>query len=239
MLRVRESDLPIRDNRRPCRPALSDDEIADCRAEDEQDAALVIVAGFAGLRMGELLALRWRHINFQAQRVHVQRSYAAGQESSPEAAKAAPSRSPISRHENSPGWASGRGSRRRVISCSAHGSAATWTARLCVGATSGPATSSARRRRTCRRCASTIYVTPSGRSPRAASTSSTCRPCSATPTPVRRRDTCTLGRPRRTPRSSARFSVPRPAPLRLSTQPCIDQMLPRRGRNRRETSGGR
>lgn len=47
----------------------------------------MIVAGFAGLRMGELLALRWRHINFQAQRVHVQRSYAAGQESSPKSRK--------------------------------------------------------------------------------------------------------------------------------------------------------
>ena len=47
----------------------------------------MIVAGFAGLRMGEPLALRWRHINFQAQRVHVQRSYSAGQESSPKSRK--------------------------------------------------------------------------------------------------------------------------------------------------------
>lgn len=37
--------------------------------------------------MGELLALRWRHINFQAQRLHIQRSYSAGEESSPKGRK--------------------------------------------------------------------------------------------------------------------------------------------------------
>jgi integrase len=68
-------------------PAPYDEKIAARRAEDEQDAAPVIVAGFAGLRMGELLALRWRHINFQAQRLHVQRSYSAGEESSPKGRK--------------------------------------------------------------------------------------------------------------------------------------------------------
>jgi len=51
--------------------------------EDAQDAALIIVAAFCGLRMGELLALRWRHVIWQAQRLHVQRSYALGEEDSP------------------------------------------------------------------------------------------------------------------------------------------------------------
>jgi integrase len=75
------------EHRDPRRPALSDEEIAVRQADDEQDAALVILAGFAGLRMGELLALRWRHVNFQAQRLHIQRSYSAGEESSPKGRK--------------------------------------------------------------------------------------------------------------------------------------------------------
>ena len=66
---------------------LSDDEVAARQAEDEQDAAIVIVAALAGLRMGELLALRWRHVKFGAQRLHVQRGLSDGQESSPKSRK--------------------------------------------------------------------------------------------------------------------------------------------------------
>ena len=33
--------------------------------------------------MGELLALRWRHVIWEAQRLHVQRAYTLGQEDSP------------------------------------------------------------------------------------------------------------------------------------------------------------
>ena len=53
------------------------------RLEDDQDACLIIVAAFCGLRMGELLALRWRHVVWHAQRLHIQRAYALGQEDSP------------------------------------------------------------------------------------------------------------------------------------------------------------
>jgi integrase len=48
--------------------------------EDEQDAALFTVASFAGLRKGELLALRWRDVDFAARKVQVWASYTAGQE---------------------------------------------------------------------------------------------------------------------------------------------------------------
>ena len=34
------------------------------RAQDEQDAAAVLVLAFCGLRAGELAALRWRHVDF-------------------------------------------------------------------------------------------------------------------------------------------------------------------------------
>jgi integrase len=49
---------------------------------NEQDAALFIVAGCAGLRMGELLALRWSDVNIEAGNLMVSRAMSAGQESS-------------------------------------------------------------------------------------------------------------------------------------------------------------
>jgi integrase len=44
-------------------------------AADEQDAALYLTAAMTGLRLGELLALRWRDVDFAGQRVHVRRSW--------------------------------------------------------------------------------------------------------------------------------------------------------------------
>jgi integrase len=61
---------------------LSDEEQAVRALEDEQDACVILVAAFCGLRMGECLGLRWRHIMWDAQRLHVQRSYVLGQEDS-------------------------------------------------------------------------------------------------------------------------------------------------------------
>jgi integrase len=44
-------------------------------AESEQDATLFLTAAFTGLRMGELLALRWRDVDFQLQAIRVRASY--------------------------------------------------------------------------------------------------------------------------------------------------------------------
>jgi integrase len=44
-------------------------------AGSEQDAALYLTAAFAGLRMGELLALQWRDIDYAGQTIRVRRSY--------------------------------------------------------------------------------------------------------------------------------------------------------------------
>ena len=51
-------------------------------AEDHQDAELVRLAAYAGLRQGELLALRWRDVAFTASAITVARAMSAGVESS-------------------------------------------------------------------------------------------------------------------------------------------------------------
>lgn len=61
-------------HRDPSRPALSDDEIAARAREDGQDAELVRVAAYGGLRRGELVALRWRDIEFAGRKIIVRRA---------------------------------------------------------------------------------------------------------------------------------------------------------------------
>jgi len=48
-------------------------------AASEQDGALYLVAAFTGLRRGELLALRWRDVDFERQSIRVERNYSHGQ----------------------------------------------------------------------------------------------------------------------------------------------------------------
>jgi integrase len=52
------------------------------RAEDQQDGEMVRVSAYAGLRLGELLALRWRDVDFQGHALTVGRAMSAGIESS-------------------------------------------------------------------------------------------------------------------------------------------------------------
>jgi integrase len=52
-------------------------------AATDQLRAMILTAAFTGLRMGELLALRWRHVNFANRILHVQRNYVEGEEDSP------------------------------------------------------------------------------------------------------------------------------------------------------------
>lgn len=49
---------------------------------NDQDAALFVVAGFTGLRLGELLALHWSDVDFERRILSVSRSMSAGEESS-------------------------------------------------------------------------------------------------------------------------------------------------------------
>ncbi len=56
-------------------------------AASEQDAAIYLVAAFTGLRRGELLALRWRDVDFGGSVIRVRSSYAAGQLTTPKSGK--------------------------------------------------------------------------------------------------------------------------------------------------------
>jgi integrase len=56
-------------------------------AESEQDGAIFLTAAFTGLRMGELLALRWRDIDFAGRTIRVRASYYLGQTTTPKSGK--------------------------------------------------------------------------------------------------------------------------------------------------------
>ena len=51
-------------------------------AEDAQDAELVRVAAYSGLRLGELLALRWQDVDFTGHALTISRAISSGVESS-------------------------------------------------------------------------------------------------------------------------------------------------------------
>jgi integrase len=56
-------------------------------AATEQDGAIFLTAAFTGLRMGELLALRWRDVDFEGSLVRVRASYSAGVLTTPKSGK--------------------------------------------------------------------------------------------------------------------------------------------------------
>jgi integrase len=69
------------------RPAVSDAEREERRRADNQDAALFVVAAFTGLRMGELLELRWRYVSFERATITVAASWSGGEVTSPKSRK--------------------------------------------------------------------------------------------------------------------------------------------------------
>ena len=61
---------------------ISEQERDARRAEDQQDGEMVRVSAYAGLRLGEVLALRWRDVDFAGHALTVGRAMSAGVESS-------------------------------------------------------------------------------------------------------------------------------------------------------------
>jgi integrase len=57
---------------------IGEEELAARRREDSQDADLYRIAAYTGLRLGELLALRWEDVNLNLRRLVVQRALSAG-----------------------------------------------------------------------------------------------------------------------------------------------------------------
>jgi len=56
-------------------------------AESEQDAAIYLTAAFTGLRQGELLALRWRDVDFELELIRVRSNFTHGREGSPKSGR--------------------------------------------------------------------------------------------------------------------------------------------------------
>jgi integrase len=56
-------------------------------AVTEQDAAIFLTAAFTGLRRGELVALRWRDVDFTGQVIRVRGNYVAGGLTTPKSGK--------------------------------------------------------------------------------------------------------------------------------------------------------
>ena len=56
-------------------------------ATSEQDAALFLTAAFTGLRRGELIALRWRDVDFATHTIRVRATFAAAHGTTPKSGK--------------------------------------------------------------------------------------------------------------------------------------------------------
>ena len=56
-------------------------------ADSEQDAAIYLTAAFTGLRQGELVALRWRDVDFSGSAIRFRASYTNGHLTSPKSGK--------------------------------------------------------------------------------------------------------------------------------------------------------
>jgi integrase len=83
LARAAREGLHVRGGRR----WASNEEDLEQRRSNEQDGAIYTVAGFTGLRQGELRALRWRHVRFADRTLVVVAGMSAGLDSSTKSGK--------------------------------------------------------------------------------------------------------------------------------------------------------
>jgi integrase len=67
---------------------LTNAELRARRVSDTQDAGLILTAAYAGLRLGELRALRWRDVDFERRIIHVRRAFTQANEDVPKSGRA-------------------------------------------------------------------------------------------------------------------------------------------------------
>jgi integrase len=128
-------------HRDPTRPAVSDEEAAARAHDDAQDAELVRVAAYAGLRRGELVALRWRDVDFTGQKLIVRRALSGETEvRSTKSRRAREVPSLIKPRLRFGGFSAAASSPVRMTTSSPTASDAAWTPLPCAAATSAPAT---------------------------------------------------------------------------------------------------
>lgn len=154
---------------------LSTDEIAWRAREDAQDGELFRLAAYTGLRLGELIALRWEDVDFDTRRMVVHRAVSAGVEG--------PTKSwqarflPLADPPPKP-WSAYRPAattpHARTTS-SARASAGAWTPQPCDAASRLHATPPG-----CGPCASTRCATPPAASSPGTQTRVSCRSSSDT-----------------------------------------------------------
>jgi len=107
-------------------------------ASNEQDAALFLTAAFTGMRPGELLALRWRDVDFAGCIVTSARASQAARSPLRSQARCAPCRSRPGSVRRSRGFRSASSSPGRTTSSSRVSPVSMWTAPRSGAATSRP-----------------------------------------------------------------------------------------------------
>jgi hypothetical protein len=139
-------------------------------AEDDTDAAIFATAAFCGLRLGELLALRWRAVDFERSLIRVEASFTRNNEDTPKSGDG----------RDGPDGAGGR-KRAQAPAQPPHfcwsprtSSSSVAAARTSTRTRSAGASTTRSNAPASRACACTTCATPSARSWSAASTHGRC-----------------------------------------------------------------